>query len=232
MRSPALITASSKAGCYAVLASLSGRYPPLEGRSPTCYSPVCHSTNPLRGFRVRLACVRHAASVDSEPGSNSHVKGVRRTRRLAPALRRNWFNARPIGSALFNPLWSRRRHQPPSSGLTTPVWPIPWRDALTLCPTPHSELAFAMRRRDGLAPTFPPPPADAGIGATSCLHALSSFQRTDRLCARGAQPPKRRPGGLAGRSQGNLLRLLERSNPVNPKSPPAPQARYGWVFKG
>ena len=25
-------------------------------------------------FRVRLACVRHAASVDSEPGSNSHVK--------------------------------------------------------------------------------------------------------------------------------------------------------------
>src|SRR5439155_27116486 len=70
----ALISTSSKAGCYAVLASLSGRYPPREGRSPTCYSPVCHSTNPLRGFRVRLACVRHAASVDSEPGSNSHVK--------------------------------------------------------------------------------------------------------------------------------------------------------------
>ena len=43
MRSPALISACSKAGCYAVLASLSGRYPPLEGRSPTCYSPVCHS---------------------------------------------------------------------------------------------------------------------------------------------------------------------------------------------
>ena len=76
MRSPALISTSSKAGCYAVLASLSGRYPPLEGRSPTCYSPVCHSTCPLRGFRVRLACVRHAASVDSEPGSNSHVKCV------------------------------------------------------------------------------------------------------------------------------------------------------------
>ncbi len=26
------------------------------------------------GFRVRLACVRHAASVRSEPGSNSPVK--------------------------------------------------------------------------------------------------------------------------------------------------------------
>src|SRR5438270_7210960 len=68
------MSAYSKAACHAVLASLSERYPPLEGRSPTCYSPVCHSTNPLRDFRVRLACVRHAASVDSEPGSNSHVK--------------------------------------------------------------------------------------------------------------------------------------------------------------
>ena len=72
--SPALISAFPKAGCHAVLAFLSKRYPPLEGRSPTRYSPVCHSTNPLRDFRVRLACVRHAASVDSEPGSNSHVK--------------------------------------------------------------------------------------------------------------------------------------------------------------
>ena len=72
--SPALISTSSKAGCYAVLASLSGRYPPLEGRSPTCYAPVCHSTHGLLHFRVRLACVRHAASVDSEPGSNSQVK--------------------------------------------------------------------------------------------------------------------------------------------------------------
>src|SRR5260221_7172253 len=88
LRSPALISACSKAGCYAVLASLSERYPPLEGRSPTRYSPVCHSTDPFRDFRVRLACVRHAASVDSEPGSNSHVKcaaPASGTVRLAPA---------------------------------------------------------------------------------------------------------------------------------------------------
>src|SRR6186997_126663 len=64
----------SKTGCHAVLAPLSGCYPPLEGRSPTCYSPVRHSTHGLLHFRVRLACVRHAASVDSEPGSNSQVK--------------------------------------------------------------------------------------------------------------------------------------------------------------
>ena len=36
---------------HAVLASLSEGYPPLEGRSPTRYSPVCHATNPLRGLR-------------------------------------------------------------------------------------------------------------------------------------------------------------------------------------
>src|SRR5215510_14592930 len=66
----------SKTGCHAVLAPLSGRYPPFEGRSPTCYSPVRHSTHGLLHFRVRLACVRHAASVDSEPGSNSHVNSL------------------------------------------------------------------------------------------------------------------------------------------------------------
>ena len=33
-------------------------------------SPLNWSRSPSR---VRLACVRHAASVDSEPGSNSHV---------------------------------------------------------------------------------------------------------------------------------------------------------------
>ena len=69
-----MISRCSTPGCYAVLALLSERYPPLEGRSPTRYSPVCHSTQGLLPFRVRLACVRHAASVDSEPGSNSHVK--------------------------------------------------------------------------------------------------------------------------------------------------------------
>src|SRR5688572_19350878 len=129
------MSACSKAACYAVLASLSGRYPPLEGRSPTCYSPVCHSTCPLRGFRVRLACVRHAASVDSEPGSNSHVKFAGpppvipavtpppgRNRAPRGDEHNSLTRGRFIGSALFNPLvfykWfaaSRSSH-----GLTTP----------------------------------------------------------------------------------------------------------------
>jgi hypothetical protein len=35
---------------------------------------VRHWTQGLLHFLVRLACVRHAASVDSEPGSNSRLK--------------------------------------------------------------------------------------------------------------------------------------------------------------
>jgi hypothetical protein len=53
---------------------------PFETLSPT-RRQVTHAlltrlplSRPLRGDRVRLACVRHAASVDSEPGSNSHVR--------------------------------------------------------------------------------------------------------------------------------------------------------------
>ena len=62
--------------CYAVLAPVSRGYPPLEGRLVTCYSPGRHFTHGLLHFLVRLACVRHAASVDSEPGSNSRLKPV------------------------------------------------------------------------------------------------------------------------------------------------------------
>ena len=59
-------------GAYAALARLSAGYSPLEGRLPTHYSPVRHCTAVLRQLLVRLACVRRAASVRSEPGSNSH----------------------------------------------------------------------------------------------------------------------------------------------------------------
>src|SRR5215471_1558478 len=97
--------------CHAVLALLSEGYPPLEGRSPTRYSPVCHATNPLRDLRVRLACVRHAASVDSEPGSNSQVKfAVPPSLSLSRALQRiNSLTRVPVELALgFIP--PKRRH--------------------------------------------------------------------------------------------------------------------------
>ena len=66
--------------CHPVLARLSAGYPRFEGRLPTRYSPVRHFTIPeqARGVLVRLACVKHAASVHSEPGSNSPVKPIAR----------------------------------------------------------------------------------------------------------------------------------------------------------
>ena len=59
---------------YAVLAAVSSCYSSLPGRLSTCYSPVRHFTRVRRPFHVRLACVRHAASVQSEPESNSPVE--------------------------------------------------------------------------------------------------------------------------------------------------------------
>ncbi len=54
---------------YGVLATFSDGYPPPQGELLTRYSPVRHSSVP-KHRRVRLACVRHAASVRPEPGSN------------------------------------------------------------------------------------------------------------------------------------------------------------------
>ena len=59
---------------YPVLAAVSNCYPGHEGRLSTRYSPVRHSTRDRSLFRVRLACVKHAASVQSEPESNSPVQ--------------------------------------------------------------------------------------------------------------------------------------------------------------
>ena len=53
---------------------MSNCYPHHRGRLSTCYSPVRHFTRDRSPFRVRLACVKHAASVQSEPESNSPVQ--------------------------------------------------------------------------------------------------------------------------------------------------------------
>ena len=65
---------------YAVLAVISNCYPPVWGRLSTRYSPVRRSVI-LKSIRrlhpkcfARLACVKHAASVHPEPGSNSQIK--------------------------------------------------------------------------------------------------------------------------------------------------------------
>jgi hypothetical protein len=58
---------------HSVLATVSGSYPKVKGRLLTCYSPVRRSCTP-KGLTARLACVKHAASVRPEPGSNSPLK--------------------------------------------------------------------------------------------------------------------------------------------------------------
>ena len=63
-----LIQLSCDLCTYAVLADVSISYPPVKARLLTYYSPVRHSSPKAR---VRLACIRHAASVHPEPGSNS-----------------------------------------------------------------------------------------------------------------------------------------------------------------
>src|SRR3981081_4367871 len=58
---------------YPVLDLVSQAYPRTKGRLLTCYSPVRRSSTP-KGLSARLACVKHAASVRPEPGSNSPTK--------------------------------------------------------------------------------------------------------------------------------------------------------------
>ena len=57
---------------YGVLGQISLDYPPLRGRSLTCYSAVRHyPERPKPIATVQLACIRRTASVRPEPGSNS-----------------------------------------------------------------------------------------------------------------------------------------------------------------
>jgi hypothetical protein len=59
---------------YGVLIRLSLGYPPVKGRLHTRYSPVRRSPTGIATLAApRLACVRPAASVHPEPGSNSSL---------------------------------------------------------------------------------------------------------------------------------------------------------------
>ena len=68
-RSPAFLRRE-----YAVLAPLSRRYPPLRGTFRCIPHPFAARRQDCSRAAARLACVKHAASVQSEPGSNSSVR--------------------------------------------------------------------------------------------------------------------------------------------------------------
>ena len=58
---------------YAVLAAVSSGYSPLQGKFPRVTHPCASLHLPEERLPLRLACVKPAASVRSEPGSNSQV---------------------------------------------------------------------------------------------------------------------------------------------------------------
>ena len=58
---------------YTVLAIISDGYPILPGRFPRITHPSA-TKRFTRNLFVRLACIRPATSVRSEPGSNSQIK--------------------------------------------------------------------------------------------------------------------------------------------------------------
>ena len=82
---------------HAVLASVSTGYSPPFGTFP-CITHPCATLLTPKGFLVRLACVKHAASVRSEPGSNSPVKLVRS---LLERTRISCVNQTTFGCALI-----------------------------------------------------------------------------------------------------------------------------------
>ena len=59
---------------YAVLAWLSPGYPPLQDAFRCVTHPFATRHQGCPRAAVRLACVKHSASVQSEPGSNSSVQ--------------------------------------------------------------------------------------------------------------------------------------------------------------
>ena len=61
---------------YAVLIRLSPSYPPLLGTFRCITHPFATRRQAEARAAVRLACVKHAASVQSEPGSNSSVQSL------------------------------------------------------------------------------------------------------------------------------------------------------------
>ncbi len=99
------LSSHGERGAYSVLAAVSNCYSQHQGRSSTRYSPVRHSTRSRSPFRVRLACVKHAASVQSEPESNSPVQNCQipaaqksefsKSQRDLPTTRYSLFNERP-----------------------------------------------------------------------------------------------------------------------------------------
>ena len=72
---------------HPVLAAVSRGCPGAQGRFPRVTHPSATRTSPEGLIPVRLACVRRAASVRSEPGSNSQLHPLSQARTKPPGDR-------------------------------------------------------------------------------------------------------------------------------------------------
>src|SRR5690606_13381129 len=75
---------------HAVLANLSTGYPPQEDTFRCITHPFAARRQGCPRAAARLACVRHAASVQSEPGSNSSINPATPGRLLRDAAGANY----------------------------------------------------------------------------------------------------------------------------------------------
>src|SRR4029450_9390445 len=108
-----------------VISGISPRFPGLS-QSPGQVAHVLLTRSPLtsppKGLSARLACVKHAASVRPEPGSNSPTKKCvehfvpttnnllpKETPTKPPPQKRQPAKAKPIGTGLSSTLLSSQR---------------------------------------------------------------------------------------------------------------------------
>ena len=165
MRSPALMSICSKTGCHAVLAPLSGCYPPLEGRSPTCYSPVRHSVTPCGATAFDLHVLGTPPALILSQDQTLMLKRFIRLRRLRGYGEIILITRAPVDIWLCVVLLLSEYPRARESKPPAPCWLI-----LDGCPTsPCSSRRSATSRR-------------------LCLHVLFSFQRTDCPDARSTSP--------------------------------------------
>jgi hypothetical protein len=112
---------------YPVLDPVSRAYPRVQGRLPTCYSPVRRSCTP-KGLTARLACVKHAASVRPEPGSNSPIMNWIWPKKPVHTTQRNPKNKGPYLTGVIDTLLSSQRthahHHEPHSVQSDPGRPL------------------------------------------------------------------------------------------------------------
>ena len=167
---------------YPVLAAVSNCYPDHEGRLSTRYSPVRHSTRDRSLFRVRLACVKHAASVQSEPESNSPVQicikipawQKSESQRLFLPTRYSLVNEPPEGLRPLPPFSAARcrfmhhtldrvnnffsfRQSFFRRGLKRPKGVVQSREVEDIHPPPHLSTTFCKKvvRQPGISPQSP-----------------------------------------------------------------------------